>query len=151
RLTAAGVLDTAFGSGGVVKFVDPSYNLGALTLDLMPDGKIRVGYLAYETFYYSYSKSRFALLDDTGTLDPSYGRAGVKESGFLSTHGSYFPAAKSGLLYVTTDNYPTVVRLRRYDADLQLDPGFVNIDAAVQVDGPMLNLEGAVQREDGRI
>src|SRR5262249_55668826 len=78
RYNASGVLDTTFGSGGVVVAPVPLDQYGE-SLTLQPDGKIVVaGQQEYGVFYY-FLVARFNGAD--GSPDSSFGVNGVATSG----------------------------------------------------------------------
>lgn len=85
-LTAAGVLDTTFGSGGIAKFAYPQ--TGQLqTLAVQPDNKLLLGgYTSVD----AYTVAALVRLQANGAPDPTFGNGGAVTTDFFSHEASFY-------------------------------------------------------------
>ncbi len=99
RLTSSGQLDTTFGTGGVqlISFPTPSF---ASSVAIQPDGKILVAGLTNTS---SSTAPEFAIarLNTNGTLDTTFGTAGVQ---ILSAFGAYGISGISPAMTLQSDS-----------------------------------------------
>jgi uncharacterized delta-60 repeat protein len=84
RITTNGVLDTTFGSGGIVLTAFSTYDSTANSIAVQPDGKIIVGGVTKSTVTQA---NNFALvrLNPNGTVDTTFGTDGKVITSAIST------------------------------------------------------------------
>lgn len=128
RFTAAGVLDTTFGTGGITTTdINSDYN-GAQDLHILPDGKILVSGYAYIGLP-DFTLTRYT---DTGSLDTTFGTNGITTTDFFGGQDDNHAMAvqHDGKILLAGTAYTGVPKenfaLARYDADGALDSTFGN-------------------------
>jgi uncharacterized delta-60 repeat protein len=123
RYDSAGVLDPAFGAGGVVSTPVGDFSR-ANAVALQSDGKIVVGGLTATA-----GASSFLLLryDDSGALDPGFGAAGIATLPIVTALGVEDLVLQSDERIVvvgTQTGSDSRIALARYDTGGTLDPTF---------------------------
>ncbi len=149
RYDASGVLDTTFGSGGIV-FTDMSiYEDEARALALQPDGKIVVAgsCLASDAF----CVARYAA---NGVLDATFGSGGTVVTNFGSTNGRALALQPDGKIVVAGECYTGKwdICLVRYSPNGVLDASFGSSGKVVTAIGTDASyIGGLALQPDGRI
>ncbi len=132
RYTPDGLLDTSFGTGGIVTTQIGVRNFGH-DLALQPDGKLLVaGYAGYDYFSNLTGHSGFAVARYTpaGLLDPGFGHHGVLTTVIGSAAGANaLTLQPDGRILVIGDSRSSSTRkivfaLARYTTRGSLDPSF---------------------------
>lgn len=163
RLTAAGALDTSFGTGGLVAFADAGQSVTQTDMQLQSDGKVLVlGYVVQSAGNSARAPSQrhgvLARFTASGAADTSFGTGGqVAITALGNTNVQDTPAVlliqSDGSILVadtpasgTTNSAPIVLRLTAAGA---LDTSFGSSGSATIADST--SLVALAQQTDGSI
>jgi uncharacterized delta-60 repeat protein len=122
RYNVNGTLDTTFGNAGtvanaLVAFSDDSGHMVTVQLD----GKILLAGSIRRLSYYDFSLARF---DSNGSLDPSFGVAGIVTTTFSGWDFAHGITLQSDGKILVAGRSNSVIALARYNVDGSLDTGF---------------------------
>jgi len=118
RYRSDGVLDPTFGNGGLVTTNIDDGQAGAESLVLQPDGKLVLGGTGLEGI-------ALARYGSDGSLDPTFGTAGIAENVVLGVSLEGLARQPDGRLVAVGRSWTeTAIALERFDLDGGLDPSF---------------------------
>jgi uncharacterized delta-60 repeat protein len=156
RYNGDGSPDRSFGTGGQVVTSIPGFDDSlSESVAVQPDGRVLA---AGWTSSYTSHDARFALARyaSDGSLDPSFGTAGLVTTGFgqSSAHAYAVVVQANGRIVVTgrTDTSGTQLALARYDSDGSLDTSFGTVGlVSTSFPGYSAWALGVALQPDGRI